>query len=186
VRRTVTRSRVVYVYLTLFWQPHSDRPWLVLLWRPQPQQPWLSAAARAGGHPCCNRWQTATINRYEYALHYSTVRSAPRTHASAKDENGTMQALQQRRHPMYSQTPWTSATFVAQLSAIKAASNTWDADCHAKTAEWIDVLFGVEIHGDQRNIALDGAPHLPWRVGSMRPLSNYFGHLCFIVMFLWF
>jgi len=41
----------------------------------------------------------------------------------------------------------------------------------AKAAERIDFLFGVKTPGDRRNIALEG------EMGSMRPLSNYFGHL---------
>jgi len=41
----------------------------------------------------------------------------------------------------------------------------------AKTAERIDVLFGVET---QRNIVLDGNLYSSSLV-SMRPLSNYFG-----------
>jgi len=49
----------------------------------------------------------------------------------------------------------------------------------AKTAERIDVLFGVETPGDRKSIKLDGGYHLPrqYEGGSMRPLTNYFGHL---------
>jgi len=43
----------------------------------------------------------------------------------------------------------------------------------AKTAEQIDVLSGVETHGDARNSVLDGVPMSPWRCGF---LPNYFGH----------
>jgi len=51
----------------------------------------------------------------------------------------------------------------------------------AKTAEpgRINVLFGVEILGGPKHIALDGGPHptTSRERGSMRPLSNYFGQL---------
>jgi len=66
----------------------------------------------------------------------------------------------------------------------------------AKTAERIDVLFGLETLGNPRHIALDGghhptprtdsriidhnSPHLMYYPGggcSVRPLPNYFGHL---------
>jgi len=49
----------------------------------------------------------------------------------------------------------------------------------AKTAEWIDVLFGVESLVDSKNIVLDGSPPHPQRRGGglMRSLSHYFGHL---------
>jgi len=50
----------------------------------------------------------------------------------------------------------------------------------AKTAEWIEVLFGRETFGDPRNIGLDGVL-ISHREGegrggdSMLPSPNYFG-----------
>jgi len=37
-------------------------------------------------------------------------------------------------------------------------ASVMQASC-AKTAELINVLFGVEIPGEKRNIAVDGGPH---------------------------
>jgi len=52
-----------------------------------------------------------------------------------------------------------------------------------KTAERIDVLFGVETPGDRRNIVLDGSPP---PLTAMRPLPNYFGRLSLLVQrYLW-
>jgi len=51
----------------------------------------------------------------------------------------------------------------------------------AKTAERIEVLFGVKTLGNQRNIVLDGGPDPPSARGrevhSMQPLPNHFGLL---------
>jgi len=49
-------------------------------------------------------------------------------------------------------------------------SSVCQSVCHsgkcAKTAERIDVLFGVEIPGNVRNIVLDGGLHLPGLGGA--------------------
>jgi len=51
----------------------------------------------------------------------------------------------------------------------------------AKTAERIEVLFGVKTLGGQRNIVLDAGPDPPRRgkedAHSMQTLPNYFGPL---------
>jgi len=45
----------------------------------------------------------------------------------------------------------------------------------ANTAEWIEVLLGVETFLDPRSIVLDGSPDFP--TDLMRPSPNYFGYL---------
>lgn len=46
----------------------------------------------------------------------------------------------------------------------------------AKTADWIEILLGVETPVDSINIVLDGCPHHrgQWKGSSMRPFQNYF------------
>jgi len=52
------------------------------------------------------------------------------------------------------------------------------ASC-AEMAEWIDVLFGMNIPGDPRNVVLDGGPypHNEGEGSSMQLLPDYFCHV---------